>query len=166
MKCDGNNKIQHLPGTDDGNRTWRNCDSSPMGGGVLMRYFSAFTGAGGFDLGMPGGWECIGMSEIDKYADMVLKFRFRDVENYGDIEKIRYSELPDFEVLIGGSPCQDVSLAGKREGLSGSRSRLFYSYVEILKFIQTDCRHHPHLLICSIFHIIPPHPSGRSFKVP
>ena len=133
MKCDGNNKIQHLPGTDDDNRTWCNSDSHGLGGGVLMRYFSAFTGAGGFDLGMPGGWECIGMSEIDKYADMVLKFRFRDVENYGDIEKIRYSELPDFEVLIGGSPCQDVSLAGKREGLSGSRSRLFYSYVEILK---------------------------------
>ena len=59
-----------------------------------MRYFSAFSGAGGFDLGMPRGWECVGMSEIDRYADMVLKFRFRDVENYGDIEKIKYDELP------------------------------------------------------------------------
>ena len=89
-------------------------------------------------MGMPGGWECVGMSETDRYADMVLKFRFRDVENYGDIEKIKYDELPDFEVLIGGSPCQDVSVAGKREGLSGSRSRLFYSYVEILKAKRPD----------------------------
>ena len=103
-----------------------------------MRYFSAFSGAGGFDLGMPRGWECVGMSEIDRYADMVLKFRFRDVENYGDIEKIKYDELPDFEVLIGGSPCQDVSVAGKREGLAGSRSRLFYSYIEILKAKRPD----------------------------
>ena len=103
-----------------------------------MRYFSAFTGVGGFDLGVPREWQCVGMSEIDKYANMVLRYRFKDVKNYGNIEKIKYDELPDFEVLIGGSPCQDVSVAGKREGLAGSRSRLFYSYVEILKVKQPD----------------------------
>ena len=103
-----------------------------------MRYFSAFTGVGGFDLGMPPDWQCVGMSEVNKAANMVLKYRFKDVKNYGDVEKIKYDELPDFEVLIGGSPCQDVSVAGKREGLAGSRSRLFYSYVEILKVKQPD----------------------------
>jgi len=98
-----------------------------------MRYFSAFTGVGGFDLGMPSGWECVGMSEINKYANMVLRYRFKDVKNYGDIEKINYEELPDFEILIGGSPCQDISVAGKRAGLTGLRSRLFFSYVALLK---------------------------------
>ena len=98
-----------------------------------MKYFSAFTGVGGFDLGMPSEWECVGMSEVDKYANMVLKYRFKDVKNYGDIEKINYEELPDFEVLLGGSPCQGVSIAGKRKGLAGLRSRLFFSYVAILK---------------------------------
>ena len=107
-------------------------------GGGEMRYFSAFTGVGGFDMGMPPDWECVGMSEIDKYANMVLRYRFKDVKNYGDIEKINYEELPDFDILIGGSPCQDVSVAGKRAGLTGLRSRLFFSYVALLKSKQPD----------------------------
>ena len=98
-----------------------------------MKYFSAFSGAGGFDLGVPESWECVGMSEIDRHADMVLRYRFKGVKNYGDIEKINYEELPDFDVQIGGSPCQDLSVAGKRAGLSGLRSRLFFSYVALLK---------------------------------
>jgi DNA (cytosine-5)-methyltransferase 1 len=98
-----------------------------------MKYLSTFTGVGGFDMGVPPDWECVGMSEIDKYANMVLRYRFKDVKNYGDIEKVNYEELPDFDIQIGGSPCQDISMAGKREGLSGVRSRLFFSYVAILK---------------------------------
>ena len=104
----------------------------------IMRYFSTFTGVGGFDLGMPSDWECVGMSGIDKYANMVLRYRFKDVKNYGDIEKINYEELPDFDVQIGGSPCQDISVAGKRAGLSGVRSRLFFSFVALLKVKQPD----------------------------
>lgn len=97
-----------------------------------MKYFSAFTGVGGFDLGMPEGWECIGMSEIDKNANRVLKYRFKDVKNYGDIEKINWKEIPDFDLLVGGTPCQDLSIAGKRAGLMGGRSRLFFDFVNTL----------------------------------
>ena len=89
-------------------------------------------------MGMPPDWECVGMSEIDKYANMVLKYRYRDVKNYGNIEKINYEELPDFDIQIGGSPCQDISVAGKRAGLAGLRSRLFFSYVALLKVKQPD----------------------------
>lgn len=95
--------------------------------------FSAFTGVGGFELGLPENWEVIGQSEVDKNANKVLRYRFPRVRNYGDIEKIDHREIPDFDVLVGGSPCQDLSLAGKRKGLVGSKSRLFYSYVNILK---------------------------------
>lgn len=98
-----------------------------------MKFFSTFTGVLGFDMGLPPDWECIGVSEIDKNAVKVLRYRLNGVRNYGDIEKIRYEELPDFDVLVGGSPCQGVSMAGKREGLADSRSRLFFSYIEILK---------------------------------
>ena len=101
-----------------------------------MRYFSTFTGVGGFDLGVPDDWECVGMSEIDKYANRVLGYRYRGVKNYGDIEKIDYEKLPDYDVQIGGSPCQDISVAGKRAGLAGLRSRLFFSYVALLKVKQ------------------------------
>lgn len=102
------------------------------------RVFSAFTGVGGFELGIPDNWKLVGMSEIDRHANYILRYRFNGVMNYGDIEKIKYGDLPDFDVLVGGSPCQDVSLAGKREGLAGVRSRLFFSYVSILKAKHPD----------------------------
>ena len=98
-----------------------------------MRYFSSFTGAGGFDLAVPKDWKCVGHSEIDKHASMVLKYRFPDVKNYGDINAIKWDEVPDFDILFGGTPCQDLSLAGKRKGLAGERSGLFFKFVEALK---------------------------------
>ena len=98
-----------------------------------MKYFSTFTGVFGFDMGLPDDWQCVGVSEIDKNACKVIKYRKPEVKNYGDIEKIRIEELPNFDVLIGGSPCQGLSVAGKREGLADNRSRLFFSYIEILK---------------------------------
>jgi len=70
-----------------------------------MRYFSAFTGVGGFDLAMPLDWECVGHSEIDKYANMVLRYRFKGVRNYGDVEKIDWGEVAGFDMLVGGTPC-------------------------------------------------------------
>ena len=84
-------------------------------------------------MGLPDDWQCVGVSEIDKNACKVIKYRKPEVKNYGDIEKIRIEELPNFDVLIGGSPCQGLSVAGKREGLADNRSRLFFSYIEILK---------------------------------
>lgn len=98
-----------------------------------MRYFSSFTGGGGFDLAMPSDWQCVGFCEIDKYANMVLKYRFPDVKNYGDVNEINWNEIPDFDILLGGTPCQDLSLAGKRKGLSGERSGLFFEFVKALK---------------------------------
>ena len=98
-----------------------------------MRVFSIFTGVGGFELAKPHDWNIIGFSEIDKHASAVLRYHWPEVKNYGDIKKISYGELPDFDLLWGGSPCQDVSMAGKRAGLSGVRSGLFFSYVSLLK---------------------------------
>lgn len=123
-----------------------------------MKYFSTFSGAGGFDLGIeydnrPNIWNrdtniqtdmpntskrknrftCIGFSEIDKYASAVLKHKFPNIKNYGDIKKIDWSTVPDFDLLIGGSPCQDLSVAGKRKGLSGERSGLFAEFIRALQ---------------------------------
>ena len=74
----------------------------------------------------------IGFSEIDKYASQVLKYHWPKVKNYGDITKIDWAKVPDFDLLTGGSPCQDLSIAGKRAGLSGQRSGLFYEYIRAL----------------------------------
>ena len=98
-----------------------------------MKYFSVFTGAGGFEQGMPSDWECVGMSEIDKYANMVLRYHYPNIKNYGDINAINWNEIPDFDILLGGSPCQDLSMAGKRKGLSGKRSGLFFAFTKALR---------------------------------
>ena len=121
-----------------------------------MKYFSTFSGCGGFDLGiqydnrpnirnrniqkdMPDASEredrftCVGFSEIDKYASAVLKHKFPNTKNYGDIKTIDWSTVPNFDLLIGGSPCQDLSVAGKRKGLSGERSGLFAEFIRALQ---------------------------------
>ena len=99
-----------------------------------MKQFDLFAGYGGFTIaGERCGLETIGFSEIDKYANAVLKYHYHNTKNYGDITKIDWSEVPDFDLLTGGSPCQDLSIAGKRAGLTGSRSGLFYEYMRAVR---------------------------------
>lgn len=101
-----------------------------------MRYFDSFSGVGGFSLGIhraiPNA-ECVGFSEIDSHASAVLKYHYPNVRNYGSITDIQWSEVPDFDLLVGGSPCQDFSIAGKRAGLVGARSGLAYEYIRALE---------------------------------
>ncbi len=97
-----------------------------------MTHFDTFSGYGGFSIALERkGIETIGFSEVDKNANAVLKYHWPNVKNYGDISTIR--ELPDFDVLTGGSPCQDFSIAGKREGLGGARSSLAWEFIRILR---------------------------------
>ena len=102
-----------------------------------IKYFSTFSGIGGFEKAIhdiiPNA-KCVGFSEIDKYAKSVYLKHFPSHKDYGDITKIDIQALPDFDLLVGGSPCQDLSIAKKdRKGLQGDRSGLFYKFVEILK---------------------------------
>lgn len=109
-----------------------------------MKYLSLFSGVGGFELAIHNsipGANCVGWSEIDKHAIKVFQQRFiMDAhKNIGDINNFRdwpylIDLLPDFDLLVGGSPCNDLSIAkGKRKGLKGDKSGLFWAYVEILK---------------------------------
>ena len=102
-----------------------------------ITYFDSFSGIGGFALAIQDiipNAECVGFSEIDKYAKQIYLKHFPDHKDYGDITQIDIANLPDFDLLVGGSPCQDLSIAKKdRKGLQGDRSGLFFKYVEILK---------------------------------
>ena len=91
-----------------------------------------FSGVEGFGLGIPDG-EPVGFSEIDKFASAVLKYHFSHVKNYGNCTDIKWNEVPDFDLLTGGSPCQDFSIAGKRKGLQGPRSSLAWEYIRCLR---------------------------------
>ena len=99
---------------------------------MKIKVFSVFSGVGGFEQGLDDRFEVIGFSEIDKYANQVLKYHYPNIPNYGDITKINWNDIPDFDLLTGGSPCQDLSIAGKRRGLAGARSGLFMEYIRIL----------------------------------
>lgn len=104
------------------------------GNGVEMKYFEMFAGIGGFSIGIhkaDNRSECVGFSEIDKYASMVLKYRYPEVRNYGDCTRIDWRSVPDFDMLVGGSPCQSFSISGKRKGLSGT-SGLVWEYLRCL----------------------------------
>ena len=88
---------------------------------------------GSINEGQFDGVQTIGFSEIDKYASAVLKYHWPNIKNYGDITKIDWSEVPDFDLLTGGSPCQDLSIAGNRAGLSGRRSGLFFEFMRAVR---------------------------------
>ena len=76
---------------------------------------------------------CVGYSEIDKYASSVYEYHFKGAKNYGDITKINASELPEFDCLVGGFPCQAFSVAGKRGGFNDTRGTLFFNLARILR---------------------------------
>ena len=98
-----------------------------------MKYFSAFSGIGGFELAAPKDWECVGYSEILPRAIEIYQKHFPNHKNYGDITTIIAEDLPAFDLFVGGFPCQDLSIAGTKRGLSGERSGLFYEIMRIVR---------------------------------
>ncbi len=158
-----------------------------------IRYFSTFSGIGGFELGIQQAYEiisksnsnqreiytkqangghmsdnrgndmekplCVGYSEIDKYAIQIYEKHFPQHKNYGDITKIKEEELPDFDFLCGGFPCQSFSIAGKRGGFNDTRGTLFFDIARILRSKQ------PRLLLLENVKGLLSHDEGRTFAV-
>ena len=101
-----------------------------------MRVASFFSGIGGIDLGLENaGMEVVFQCEILKFGQGILQKHWPGVSLAQDITKVTAEEVPDVEVFAGGFPCQDLSLAnqGKRKGLEGARSGLFYKYAELIR---------------------------------
>ena len=95
---------------------------------------SLFSGSGGFELaGMLAGITPVWNSEIEPYPVLVTHNRLPNVQHFGDVSKLNGAELPPVDVVTFGSPCQDMSVAGKRNGLDGSRSGLFHEAVRIIR---------------------------------
>lgn len=78
--------------------------------------------------------QCIGYSEIDKYAVQTYEKNLGGTRNYGDITTIKPEELPDFNLVVGGFPCQTFSIAGKRKGFEDTRGTLFFDIARILDY--------------------------------
>ena len=126
-----------------------------------MRYFSMFSGIGGFEEGIRRVDEkakCVGFSEVDKYAIKVYQSHFPGHKNYGDATRIVPSELPDFDVLVGGFPCQAFSIAGTRLGFEDTRGTLFFDIARILR------EKKPRLFVLENVKGLLSHDNGRTFK--
>ena len=121
-----------------------------------MKYFSLFSGIGGFELGIGDKSECVGYSEIDKYAVQIYEKHFNHT-NYGDISQIIARDLPDFSLLVGGFPCQSFSIAGKRAGFDDTRGTLFFDILRIAK------EKRPRLLLLENVKGLLSHDQGRTF---
>ena len=100
---------------------------------------SLFDGSGGFPLGgLLAGITPVWSSEIEPFPVRVTTKRFPHMKHYGDISVLNGAELPPVDIITFGSPCQDMSVAGKRSGLDGSRSSLFYEAIRIIKEMRGD----------------------------
>ena len=99
-----------------------------------MKFMDFCAGIGGGRLGLEKcGLECVAHSEIDMIPNYTYRLFFgKDEKNYGDLMQINPQELPDFDVLIGGFPCQTFSIVGKREGFADSRGLIIYGLIKIL----------------------------------
>lgn len=100
-----------------------------------MKYIELCAGIGGFRQGLErvGDFDCVGYAEIDKYASKLYKEYYKDDRNFGDVTKIAPEELPNFDMLVGGFPCQAFSMAGKRKGFEDTRGTIFFEFARIIK---------------------------------
>lgn len=98
-----------------------------------MRYLSIFSGIEAASAAWePLGWKAVAFAEIDDFASAVLRHHYPDIPNLGDVKQIvkeRFNE--QFDLLVGGSPCQNFSIGSNRQGLNGKDSVLAYEYLRI-----------------------------------
>ena len=106
-----------------------------LGGESGVKLGSLFDGSGGFPLaGALFGIEPVWASEIEPYPIRVTTARFPNMKHLGDITKINGAEIEPVDIITFGSPCQDLSVAGKQLGIhEGERSNLFFEAVRIIK---------------------------------
>lgn len=101
-----------------------------------MKVGSLFAGIGGFDLGFErAGFELAWSVEIDPHCRKILQKHFPNAKIYSDIKQVKVEELEKVDIICGGFPCQDLSVAGKRKGLAGERSGLFYEAMRLVRGI-------------------------------
>ena len=102
-----------------------------------MRYVSLFSGIEAASVAWgPLGWEPVCFAELDEFPSAVLAERFPDVPNVGDVTKVNWKKYRGkCDLVVGGSPCQSFSVAGKREGLKGE-SGLMFEYIRAVREVR------------------------------
>jgi len=120
-----------------------------------------FSGIGGFELGLlmsEKNVKLVGYSEIDKYAVKIFEKQLKGIKNYGNATTIDETELPNFDLLVGGFPCQAFSVAGKQRGFNDTRGTLFFDVARILRHKKPK-----HFILENVKGLLS-HDSGRTFQ--
>ena len=100
---------------------------------MRLRLISLFAGIEGFGLGFQqAGCEVVAQVEIDGFCGSLLTKHHPEVPRFGDIRGVKGSDLPPADIVAGGVPCQDFSVAGRRAGLAGARSGLFFEFARLV----------------------------------
>ncbi len=105
----------------------------------MLRCFDLFSGIGGFSLGFErAGWSTIGFCEINAFCHRTLKKHWQDAQLFSDVRILNNDALRPYsiDVLCGGFPCQDISVAGKKAGITGSRSCLWKEFHRLINEIK------------------------------
>lgn len=99
-----------------------------------IKILSLFSGVGGTEILLDNKkFEVVAHSEILPYANQVLKYHYPNIPNLGDIRNVKASDIPSYDLLVGGTPCQNLSYQGDRKGLQGDKSALFFEYLRVLE---------------------------------
>ena len=127
----------------------------------MTKVFSMFSGIGGFEVGLlmsEKDVKLVGFSEVDKYAIEIFEKQFKGIKNYGNATTIDENKLPNFDLLVGGFPCQAFSVAGKQRGFDDTRGTLFFDVARILKHKKPK-----HFILENVRGLLS-HDSGRTFQ--
>ncbi len=124
-----------------------------------IKYIDLFAGIGGFRYAFDkAGYECVFSSEINEACKKVYKENYGDTPA-GDITKINADEIPDFDVLCGGFPCQPFSICGKKKGFDDTRGTLFFEICRIIERKQPLA-----VVLENVKHLVD-HDKGNTFRV-
>ena len=124
-----------------------------------MKFIDLFAGIGGFRYALESlGCKCIFSSEWDKYCQESYKLNFNETP-YGDITQIDEKDIPSFDILCGGFPCQPFSVSGKQRGFSDTRGTLFFDIARIVSY------HKPKVILLENVKNLKAHNGGATFKV-
>lgn len=99
-----------------------------------LRVLDLFSGIGGFSLGLErtGGFETVAFCEIEEYPRKVLTKHWPDIPIHRDVRKLGKADVPTANVIVGGFPCQDISIGGNQDGIDAERSGLWSDFVRLI----------------------------------
>lgn len=126
-----------------------------------LKFVDFCAGIGAGRLGLQNvGLSCVGFSEIDKYAERTYREFFgQEEKNHGDLMKINPDDLPDFDLMIAGFPCQSFSVIGQRKGMNDHRGQIIYGLIKIM-----NAKNLPYFILENVKGLVN-HEGGKTLKV-